>query len=109
MGRPITRVVSSEASSSVVALNTLCPSPFNVSLLADLSAGGSATYTVEYTLDDVQSNAYVPASGVWTAVSGMSGATADSAGSLSFPVTGVRLRISTYGSGSVTLTVLQNP
>lgn len=63
MGRPITRVVSSEASSSVVALNTLCPSPFNVSLLADLSAGGSATYTVEYTLDDVQSNAYVPASG----------------------------------------------
>lgn len=107
MARPITRTVSSQAASTVIALNNLSQAPFNVNLLADLSAGGSATYSVEYTLDNVFADSYNPASGVWTAVSGMSGATADSTGSLGFPVTGVRLNVTTYGGGSVTLTVVQ--
>lgn len=107
MTRPVTRTVSSAASSDVVALNHQGPNPFNVSLLADVSAGGTLTYTVEYTLDDVFANGYAPASGVWTAVTGMSAQTADVAGSLAYPVTGVRVRVSAYTSGSVTLTVVQ--
>lgn len=107
MTRPVTRTVSSAASSAVVALNHQGPNPFNVNLLADVSAGGTLTYTVEYTLDDVFDNAYNPANGVWTAVTSMGAQTADAAGSLSFPVTGVRIRVSAYTSGSVTLTVVQ--
>lgn len=110
MGRPVTRTVSgATGTSSVVALNTLARSPFNVGLLADVSAGGNLTYSVEYTFDDVQSNSYSPASGVWNAVSGMGAQTADTTGSLSFPVTAVRLNVTAWTSGSVTLTVLQNP
>lgn len=110
MGRPVTRTVSgATGTSAVVALNTLAPVPFNVGLLADVSAGGSLTYSVEYTFDDVQANSYNPATGVWNAVSGMGAQTADATGSLAFPVTGVRLNVTAWTSGSVTLTVLQNP
>lgn len=108
MGRPVTRTVSgATGASSVVALNTLAPVPFNVGLLADVT--GTLTYSVEYTFDDVQANNYNPASGVWNAVTGMGAQTADTTGSLSFPVTGVRLNVTAWTSGSVTLTVLQNP
>ena len=105
MARPITRTVSSQAASTPIALNNLSTSPFNVSLLADVTGG--LTYTVQYTLDDVFANSYVPASGVWTAVSGMSAQTADTAGSLAYPVTAVRINVSAYTSGSVVLTVVQ--
>jgi hypothetical protein len=108
MGRPVTRTVSgATGTSSVVALNTLAPVQFNVGLLADVT--GTLTYSVEYTFDDVQANNYSPASGVWNAVTGMGAQTADTTGSLSFPVTGVRLNVTAWTSGSVTLTVLQNP
>jgi hypothetical protein len=108
MGRPVTRTVSgATGASGVVALNTLNPRPFNVGLLADVT--GTLTYSVEYTFDDVQAAGYVPASGVWNAVSGMGAQTADTTGSLSFPVTAVRLNVTAWTSGSVTLTVLQNP
>lgn len=108
MGRPVTRTVSgATGTSSVVALNTLAPVQFNVGLLADVT--GTLTYSVEYTFDDVQANGYSPGSGVWNAVTGMGAQTADTTGSLSFPVTGVRLNVTAWTSGSVTLTVLQNP
>lgn len=107
MTRPITRTVGSAASSTVIALNTQIKSPFSVNLLADVAAGSTLTYTVEYTLDDVFANNYDPSTGVWTAVTGMGAQTADTVGSLSAPVTGVRLRVSAYTIGSVTLTVVQ--
>ena len=105
MTRPITRTVSSQAASTPIALNTQVKSPFSVTLLADLT--GTATFSVQYTLDDVFDNAYVPANGVWTAVTNMSGLTADGAGTLTSPVTAVRLNVSAFTSGSVTLTVVQ--
>lgn len=108
MGRPITRTVSgATGASSVIALNTLCPSPFNVSLLVDLT--GTLTCSAEYTFDDVQANGYVPSSGVWNAVSELSDLTADATDSLSFPVTAVRLNVTAWTSGAATLTVIQNP
>lgn len=105
MTRPVTRTVSSVAASTPIPLNHQGPNPFNVSLLADLT--GSATYTVQYTLDDVFDNAYNPANGVWNTVTGMGAQTADSVGSLSAPVTAVRLNVTVYGSGSVVLTAIQ--
>jgi len=105
MTRPVTRTVSSQAASTPIPLNHQGRNPFNVTLLADLT--GSATYSVQYTMDDVFDNAYNPANGVWNAVTNMSGLVADGAGSLSSPVTAVRLNVTTYGSGSVVLTVIQ--
>lgn len=110
MGRPVTRTVSgATGTSAVVALNVLNPRPFNVGLLADVAAGATLTYSVEYTFDDVQASGYNPATGVWNSVTGMGAQTADTTGSLSFPVTGVRLNVTAWTAGSVTLTVLQNP
>lgn len=107
MGRPITRTITAGTGATMpVALNTLCPSPFNVSLLIDVT--GTSTASAEYTFDDVQAAGYSPGSGVWNAVSGMSGVTADTTGSLSFPVTAVRLNV-TAGTGTVVMTVIQNP
>ena len=105
MARPITRTVSSQAASTPVALNNLSPSPFNVSLLLDVT--GTLTASVEYTLDNVFAEGYAPASGVWNAVASMGSLTADTAGSLAYPVTAVRLNVTAFTSGSATLTVLQ--
>ena len=105
MTRPITRTVASAASSTPILLNTQSASPFNVNLLADVT--GTLTYTVEYTVDDVFTPTYDPSTGVWNTVTGMGAQTADVAGNLAYPVTGVRVRVSSYTSGSVTLTAVQ--
>ena len=78
--------------------------PFSVSIQADVT--GAATYTVEYTLDDIWAPGYNPATGHWIPLVGMTDATADANTFLVSPVTGVRAR-QTAGAGSVALTVIQ--
>jgi uncharacterized PurR-regulated membrane protein YhhQ (DUF165 family) len=107
MARPVRVTVGAVAASNVIPLNNLSGSPFNVGLFADLSAGGSATYSVEYTYNDVFADSFTAAGATWTAVSGMSGAIADSSGSLTAPVVAVRLNVTVWASGTVTLTIVQ--
>lgn len=78
--------------------------PFSVGLRVVVSAGGSSTSSVEVTLDDVFDPTVTP---TWTALTGLSGLTATTSGNIAFGVTAVRLNTTVFGSGTVTLQVLQ--
>lgn len=107
MARPIRKTLSSATSTAVVPLDYVYRDPFNVSLGVSLSAGATLTYTVEYTLDDVFDPLFNPATATWITVTGMGAQTIGTQGNLAFPVTGVRLRVSSYTSGSATITIIQ--
>ena len=104
MARPIKVGVNAVASSNAIPLD-LSLTPFSVALAADVSAGGTLTYFVEQTFDDVFSPTFNPANATWFTVFT---ASADQAGSLTAPATAVRLRVSAYTSGTVTLTIIQS-
>ena len=106
MARPVRVTVGSVASSAVIPLNTY-GDPFNVGIGCDVSAGGSLTYTVQHTFDDVQSPTFNPATATWFSNSTIVAQTADRDGNYAYPVTAVRLTVTAWTSGTVTMTVIQ--
>lgn len=79
--------------------------PVNVGIQAVLS--GVATYTVEYTLDDITSSTFNAATATWTgATTDLTGASASKNGLLTVPCRGIRLTIAS-GAGTVTVTLCQ--
>ena len=101
--RPVVLSVTAVGNSAVDPLDHYL-TPFNVSL--GVVVTGTITYTVQYTYDDVFAAGYTPASGNWLPATGLSAQTTTKDGSISFPVTGVRLNTSA-GTGTATLTVIQ--
>lgn len=101
--RPQTVVQSGVGSSAL-----LCPdtgrNPFRVDMLA-IVAGTVASYTVEYTKDNVFATGFDPATAVWWPTT-IAAASANAEGSIQTIARGVRVRITT-GTGSVTLTLFQ--
>ena len=106
MGRPTRVTVSSAASSAVIPLS-LNADPFNVGIGCDVSAGGVLTYTVQHTFDDVFSSSFSPSTATWYSNSTLVAQTTDKDGNYAYPVTGIRLTVTAYTSGSVTMTVIQ--
>ena len=106
MARPVRVTVGSVASSSVIPLNTY-GDPFSVGIGCDVSAGGVLTYTVQHTFDNVQSETFNPATATWFSNSVIVSQTADRDGNYAFPVTAVRLTVTAWTSGTVTMTVIQ--
>lgn len=78
--------------------------PFNIGLQAVLT--GTATYTVEYTLDDISDPAFNAATAAWTGVTGMSALTASGSVAFAIPCRGIRLTIAS-GTGGVVVTICQ--
>lgn len=102
--RPVVLTVSGVGSSSV------CPpdnyvTPFNIALGVNVS--GTATYTVQYTFDDVFARAYNPSTGNWTNHPTLAGQTATKDSNIAYPVTGIRLITTVGTTGSATLTIIQ--
>lgn len=106
MARPVRVTVSSQTVSSVIPLNTY-GDPFNVGIGCDVSAGGSLTYTVQHTFDDVFAAGFVPANATWYSNSTLTNITTDKDGNYAYPCTGIRLNVTVWASGSVTMTVIQ--
>jgi len=105
--RPV-RLTQSAIGASAPVVTDIYISPFSTGIAVVLSAGASITYTVEYTYDDVFSSSFDPATATWFTVSGFSPTKSASAdGQITFPVMAVRLKVTAYGSGSATLTVIQ--
>ena len=105
--RPIT-LTTSDASGGEQA-SSVCPldirlDPFSVTMRSTVT--GTATYTVEYTTDDIWAPGYVPAAGNWSPFTAMSGSTVSAEATIVSPVTAIRLR-QTLGNGSVALRVVQ--
>jgi hypothetical protein len=79
--------------------------PFSVGI--GVTVTGTASYSVEYTYDDVFSSTFSPSTASWFAVSGLAaGTTVSKDGTLSSPVTAVRLNVASV-SGSVVMNVIQ--
>lgn len=104
--RPIRVPVSSATTSQVVPLDQYI-SPENVSIAVVLSAGAALTYKVQYTFDDVFAAGFDPATANWNDHATLVAKTASADGNFAFPVTGVRLNVTPYTSGTATLVVLQ--
>lgn len=103
MARPMTLSTSDVSTSN---LGVLChyPVPFDVTV--DTIVTGTATYTLQYTTDDVQAAAYTPAGGNWKSHPQMTDATISDTVEFTSPVTAVRLN-QTVGTGSVIGRVIQ--
>lgn len=77
---------------------------YALGLIATVSAGGSLTYSVQVTADQIPS-----ANGNWNDHDILTGLTASANSNIAYPVTGVRLKVTSYVSGSVNLGVAQWP
>jgi hypothetical protein len=106
MARPVRVSVGAVAVSAPIPLNTYA-SPFNVGIGCDVSAGGSLTYTVQHTFDDVFSPTFDPTTATWYPNSGLTSQTIDKDGNYTAPITAVRLNVTIWASGTVTMTVIQ--
>lgn len=107
MGRPIRKTLSSATTTPPIPLDIHLGS-FVVTLNAVMTPGAILTYNVEYTTDPVLVEGVLdPSTLSWFSVSGLDAKTTSAASNLMSPVTAVRLRVTTYSSGSVTLAVIQ--
>ena len=79
-------------------------SPVNVSVAVSLSPGAVLKYTVEHTYHDLWSP-YDPGLITWFPF--IVDQTANADGYYAYPISGVRVRVTEYTSGSVSLKVLQ--
>lgn len=79
-------------------------SQFNVGLAVTISA--TATFSVQYTLDDIMADGYNPATGTWWTMSNFSSLSASTAGNFTIPCRGIRLNV-TASTGSVTIQIQQ--
>lgn len=104
--RPVEVSVSSAASSAVVPLD-IYNDPFNVSVAAVFSAGAAMTYTVEHTYDDPFAATFDASTATWFPNSGLTAKTASAEGNYVLPVRAIRLRVTAYTQGSVTMKVIQ--
>ncbi len=78
-----------------------------VGLLLTFSQGASLTCTVQITGDNLQRTGYTPNTGNWNSHDNLVNITSSANGNLEYPVTGIRLNVTAWVSGSVTLSVVQ--
>jgi hypothetical protein len=103
MGKPITRAKTGTGQSDPVRLDTF-RNPFTVGF--QLVVSGTATGTVQLTLDDTSSTGWDPTAANWFSHATLAAATASALGSQTTPVTAWRINV-TAGTGTVTVTSLQ--
>lgn len=70
-----------------------------------VSAGGVLTYKIQHTFDDVQDSTVTP---TWFDHPSVTGKTANQDGNYAFPIAAVRVNVTAYTSGNVTLTLIQS-
>lgn len=104
MARPIRKSVSSQTASAPIPLNWH-NNPFEVSFAVDLG-GGTMTYTVQHTYDDVFALDFDPDTATWYS-SAVAGATTNDEGNYVVPITAIRLNVTAHTSGTATITVIQ--
>jgi hypothetical protein len=103
--RPVRVTLTAAGVSAPIILDTY-RAPFSVGI--GVTKTGTVSYSVQYTYDDVFSSSFDPTTAGWFTMSGFPGGTAASAdGTISSPVTAVRLNAATITSGSLVMTVIQ--
>ena len=77
---------------------------YYLGLVCTVSAGASLTYSVQVTADQIPK-----AGGFWNDHDIIVGQTGSINSNIAFPITGIRLNVTSYSSGSVNLGVAQWP
>lgn len=80
------------------------PPAYSLGLIITLSPGASLTYSVQVTADQVPTE-----DGYWNDHEILSGQTISQNSNIAFPVTGIRVVVSNYVSGTVHLGIAQWP
>jgi hypothetical protein len=94
--KPVTVTVSSQTTSAAVPLNHLI-NPFNVGIGCVVSGGGSLTYKIQHTFDGTN----------WFDHASLVTQTGNADGNYAFPVLQVRVNVTVWASGNVTVTFIQ--
>lgn len=104
---PITRSTS-DASGGAVTSNIVALDTFSTQFQVTIGCAvtGTVNYTVQYTLDNVLADGYLPSSGTWFNITDLASKTATLSAIVDYPVTAVKL-VQNSGAGSVVMTVLQ--
>ena len=74
-----------------------------LSIAVDLADTPNLTYSVEYTLDDIQSGD----TPVWHAHTDLTAKTANATGAIYSPVSGIRLNVTAHVTGNAAMKILQ--
>lgn len=78
--------------------------PFNVGIGAKVT--GTATFNIEYSMDDPMAAGYDPATATWFVASGFSAVSANTGGSFTVPCKAISINI-TSGAGTVSAQFVQ--
>lgn len=103
--RPVRTTVSSITVSTPIPLD-VNQAPFAVGL-ATILLSGTATWTVQYTFDDVWADTFDASTATWFDHPSITAKSANTDSNLAFPCTAVRLKVTAVGPGSVQLVVIQ--
>ena len=101
----LTTITATGVSRSNVCAVDDFQTPFNVGIGAKL-VSGSATFNIEYSMDDPMADGYTAAGATWYVATGFSGATASTGGALTVPCKAISINI-TANAGTVTATIIQ--
>ena len=100
--RPTSVTVGSATTSNPLPVNWRATN-FNLGLGCTISAGANLVYKIQHTFDDIFDSTVIP---VWFDHLVMTGLVANKDGNYDVPVRAVRLNVTSYTSGDVTLTIL---
>lgn len=103
--RPQTNTVSSATTGSPLGID-YHENGFGVGFGCVISAGAVLTYKIQHTFDPIFSPDYT-GTATWFDHSTVTGKTANQDGNYAFPIMAMRLNVTAYTSGNVTVTVLQ--
>ena len=99
--RPQSVTVSSQAASAALPVD-YAVNPFNIGI--GCVATGTLTYKVQFTFDNVMDSTVTA---TWFDSADLTGETTSQYGALTIPVRAVRLNVTAYTNGSVTMTLIQ--
>ncbi len=99
--RPVVVTVSSATTSAPIPINWRLPGHFSVGI--GCVATGTATYKVQHTFDDLFNPLITP---TWFDNTEGSQVNVNQDFNYAFPITGVRLNVTAWTSGTVTMTVI---
>lgn len=110
MARPISQTISATGTTGPVMLDWMI-APFDCTVTVIVPAGVTATYTLQYTQDDLNgvppAPAFTATTANWVNDPNMNAATATSQVSLNTPYIFIRLNVTALAGGSILLRIVQ--
>lgn len=102
--RPQRVTVSSQTASAWIPVNFRPEHEFAIGIGCVVTGGSTLTYSVEHTFDDIFDPTVTPTAFTHATIAAE---TTSQDGNYAFPVRAVRLNVTAYTAGSVTMTLLQ--